>query len=279
LRFFQYPLTAARKLFRARDMATQGLFAGRPGSAPENSVRRLATIIGHGGRGLALARELAREGVRTRTDLQRPAILARLSRESQVNVIFSPVRNIPLSTAQSIAAEIKKRLVFNLNGRPRRFEVFSVGSVRRQAPHVKDIDFLVVIPAGDEAEFERVLGSAALRPSRGADTLMVADTYAAGPRRRSFILRRRTGGRAQNYRTDLFITTTAEKPYALYHFTGPKEFNIRTRAHVKQKGWLLNQYGLFSVATGRRIPGSQVRTERALSEFIGVTHRSPAQRE
>jgi DNA polymerase (family 10) len=183
---------------------------------------------------------------------------------------------VPLAAARAVAAEVRRRLVFDLGGRPRRFEVIPVGSVRRRAPQVKDLDFLVVVPAGGEALFERVL--AAARLPRGA--VAIADTYAAGTRRRSFILRALgPGGRPRHYQADFFVTTAAERAFALYHYTGPRSFNIRTRALAKKRGWRLNQYGLFSAATLRRVPGSGVRTERALSALIGVTYRPPARRE
>jgi len=191
-----------------------------------------------------------------------------------------PARNVPLATAQAVAAEVKRRLVFDLGGRSRRFEVIPVGSVRRQAPRVKDIDFLIVI--SDAGEFEHALAVAALRPARAADRVTIADTYAAGSRRRSFILRAEGRGRAraQHYRSDFFVTTGAEKPYALYHYTGSKDYNIRTRAHAKRRGWLLNQYGLFVAATGCRVRGTAaIHTERDLARFLGVTYYPPSARD
>ena len=250
-----------------------------PRSGPEGAASRLAAIIGCGVQGAALARELAGEGARTRADLRRPATLARLPRAAQASVLFDPARNVPLAAAAAIAAEAKRRLVFDLgDGRPRRCEVAVVGSIRRQAPFIKDIDLLVTIPAELEGRLERVLAAAALRPPRAGDRITLADTYAAGARRRSLILQAAAGGRGRNYRTDLFVTTEAERPYALYHYTGPRSFNIRGRAHVKRRGWLLNQYGLFNAASRRRIPGSGVRTERELAALIGVTYQPPARR-
>jgi DNA polymerase/3'-5' exonuclease PolX len=250
--------------------------AGRAGPPHERTVDRLATIIGHGGRGRALARELAREGVRGRAGLRRPAVLARLPRAAQANVIYSFARRVPLAEARAVAAEVRRRLVFNLGGRRRRFEVVPVGSVRRRAATVRDIDFLVVVPPDCEAEFEHVLAAAALRPPRRADAVTFAAAYAVGSRRRSFVLR----ARGRSYRSDFFVTTAAEKPYALYHFTGPPQFNIRTRAHVKRRGQLLNQYGLFDAAARRRVRGSAaVRSERDLARFIGVTYHFPWARE
>lgn len=248
-------------------------------------MRRLAAIIGHGDQGAALARALAHEGVRTRADLKKPGVLARLPRESQASVLYNPTRNVPLETAQAIMNEVKRRLVFDFTAdgdpRPLRFEVIPVGSVRRQAPRVKDMDFLVVVPPEYEARLNRALAVAALRPPRAGDHVEIADTYAAGSRRRSLILRV-AGGRgrpAKHYRSDLFLTTAAERPYALFHYTGSAAYNIRTRAYAKRKGWLLNQYGLFDAATGQRVRGTgAIHTERELAKFLGVTYHPPRDR-
>jgi DNA polymerase (family 10) len=251
------------------------------------TARRLAAIIGHGDQGAALARTLAREGVRTRADLKRPAVLARLPRESQAAVLFNPARNVPLATAQAVMDEVGRRLVFDFSGessaRFLRFEVIPVGSVRRQAPRVKDMDFLVVVPAAYETLSGRALAAARLLPPRPGDRVRIADTYAAGARRRSLILCQAPGpdrARAQCFRSDLFLTTSRDKPYALFHYTGSKTYNIRTRAYAKRKGWLLNQYGLFDAVTGRRVRGTEnIRTEQDLAKFLGVSYRLPTNRE
>jgi len=271
---------------RARPEASgPRLAAATPAAEFERVVRRLATVIGHGDQGAALARALAHEGVRTRADLKKPAVLARLPRESQASVLHNPARNVPLAAAEAVAAEVKRRLVFDFTGegdaRPLRFEVLPVGSVRRRAPRVKDIDFLVVVPADHEARLNRVLAAAVLRPPRAGDRLEIADTYAAGARRRSFIVCRRGGTlKAACYRADLFLTTAGERAFALFHYTGPASYNIRTRAHAKRQGWLLNQYGLFDAGTGQRVRGSSaIRTERDLARFLGVTYHTPRERD
>lgn len=240
-------------------------------------TRKLMAIIGHGAQGAAIARTLARKGVRTRADLKNPDVIARLPRESQANVLFNPVRNAPIATALRIVAEVKRRIVFDFTAdgdpRPLRFEVLSVGSVRRQAARVKDIDFLVVVPTEHEARAEHVLAAICLRDSRTGDGVTLADTYAAGTRRRSLILRYAN----KHYRSDFFLATAGERPFAMLHYTGPKAYNIRIRAYAKRKGWRLNQYGLFSAATGQKVRGtSTIRTERELIHFLGVTYR-PAQ--
>lgn len=215
---------------------------------------KLAALIGRGAQGEALAATLYREGVRTRRDLLR--VLDRLPLEARTNVMYQPVRAIPLATAQSIAAVIARQ-------HP---QIIPVGGARRLKARLGDLDFLHV---GEE---EVLL--------RDTPTLRVLAAYASGPRRQSMVVEHRPRGAApRNYRLDIFHCSRAEKPYALFHYTGSSRYNIRIRAYAKSHGWLLNQYGLFVAATGHRVRGSSaVKTEADLARLLGVTVRPPWER-
>lgn len=179
-----------------------------------------------------------------------------------------------LAVADSVAAELRRRLV--VGDPPRRPRVAAVGSARRRAPVVRDLDFLVVVPRG--VAFATALATAALRPPRAGDRLAFGPTYAAGPRRRGLLMRWAAPGRVASYRADLFAAAPAERPFALFHFTGSREYTIRVRAHAKRRGWRLNQYGLFD-ARGRPVRGSAaVRSERGVARLLGVTYRPPEAR-
>lgn len=239
-------------------------------------ARKLAAIIGQGPRGLALARKLAREGVRSRADLKRTSVLERLPVEARANVLYNPYRGATFAVASAIANEFKRRAVFEFANGVVRFEVIPVGSVRRKAPRSKDIDFLIVVPPKYRS---RALAALTLRPRKRGDKIEIATVYAAGARRRSVILRVE-GTRARNYRADVFLATAAEKPFALLHYTGPYDYNIRVRAHAKRNGRLLNQYGLFSATTRARVRGSNaVSNERDLARLLGITYRAPHSRD
>lgn len=240
---------------------------------------RLAGAIGLGARGAALARRLEALGARTPADLRRPALLALLPQEGRANVLFRPCRRI--RDAAALAAEMVRRLDFGASAgassrkgaRPR---VEVVGSVRRGAEPAGDLDFLVVAPRAAPG----LLAAARLRPPRRGDRLSLAATYAQGPRRRSLVLcAAAPGGRARCYRADLFLATAAERPFALFHYTGPASYNIRTRARAKRWGWRLNQYGLFHARSGRLVSAAAgIRSEAALARLLGLHVRAPAAR-
>lgn len=224
------------------------------------------------GIGAALAARLARRKITTRAQLR--AIIDELPRAAQAHVRYDIERSVPAATAADIAAELMARLVFRppTARRRRRFPTVAVGSVRRLERRTKDIDILVVAPAD-----AGVLASATLR---GRSKLSIAETYAAGGRRRSVVVRRAVRGkRARYYAVDLFLATPEEKPFALFHHTGGRAYNIRMRARAKRRGYRLNQYGIFDRAEGARVTGARrIKTERDLARFLGVSYREPEAR-
>ncbi len=235
-------------------------------------------MIGLGAKGSALAKALVRGGVRTRAALLRSQAFDQLPAEARANVRFTPVRSMPLPTAQSIAGEVARRLRW---GQPQSLpgvSVIPVGSVRRLEPRAADVDLLVVSPRGGSLP-AGFLREAELRPPRSGDLLTFADTYSDGPRHRALMVRRKEPGRpARHYRLDLFAASRQEEPYALYHYTGPARYNVRTRALAKRKGWRLNQYGLFDAASGRPVAGRAISTEADLAARLGVRWREPPDR-
>jgi len=161
-----------------------------------------------------------------------------------------------------------------------RRKIVPVGSVRRgEPPPHKDIDVLVVMPtAPTKTPLITVLPRAAAR-SPDAVTINSIRLLESGKRHNMIRISytcARDARRASSV-IDMFITTPNELPFALYHYTGPKSYNIRTRAHAKRNGMKLNQYGLFYADTNRRV-GRPIRSERDLAAALGVHYRAPQNR-
>lgn len=231
-------------------------------------IRRLSDIPGIGA---SLAEKLAQRKITTKRHLR--AIISTLPLKTQAHLRHKIERNITAKTGMAIAAELKRRIRFkDADNKAIRHPVVIVGSLRRKAPCSKDLDFLVIVP--DNQATGGLLAAAYLSKTK-RPKLTVVESYASGDRRRSFVV---VSG-STFYDVDLFLATQTEKPYALFHFTGGREYNIRVRAHAKKQGYLLNQYGLFYSSTGRRVRGStSVGSELDLAKLLGVTHRSPDQR-
>lgn len=127
---------------------------------------------------------------------------------------------------------------------------------------MKDLDLLVVMKRGS-------LASLRLEPPP-------LRTLNRGDRRWSMLI----SDRPRPIQVDLFMARPAELPFALFHLTGPRLYNIRIRAYARRRGWILNQYGLFYANDPtRRVRGSsRIQSEADLARFLGVTVRAPSQR-
>lgn len=147
--------------------------------------------------------------------------------------------------------------------------VHVMGSVRRKVAHPNDVDLLVLLTT---TQMNRLDAGGTLSLA-GCN---ITQKEASGTRRSA--LRVKVTG-APAMKVDLFTALVSEMPYALFHFTGNKIYNIRVRAHAKKKGWKLNQYGLCHITTGRAVRGSRtIKNERELCKLLGVTYKAPEMR-
>lgn len=223
----------------------------------------LASVPGIGN---TLAKRLAAKGIKSRAQLKK--ISDELPKRTQAHLKYNVSLHTPYALAKKISDSVVKYASFpDVKGKQP--ELIPVGSVRRQEPFSKDYDFIVV------SGTPNVLGQFTF----SNDILHVVDVYASGERRWSGVVRWGRPGSYTYVDIDLFLATPEEKPFALFHLTGPKSYNIRIRAYAKNKGYTLNQYGIFSESTGRRARNSsKIHTEGDLAKFLGVTQRAPTNR-
>jgi DNA polymerase (family 10) len=71
-------------------------------------------------------------------------------------------------------------------------------------------------------------------------------------------------------------TKAASFGAALLHSTGPFNFNIELRTYAKVKNWLLNQHGLYLLATNKRVAG---KTEEQIFNVLGYKFIPPLDRD
>jgi DNA polymerase (family 10) len=155
----------------------------------------------------------------------------------------------------SRATEMTDALVSYLKEHAPGAEISAVGSVRRGAETTGDLDVL----------------------ASGADTTL-ADAFtrfpqvervlANGGTKASVLLR---GG----FQADLRIVTAGQRGAALQYFTGSKSHNIALRDRALERGWKLNEYGLFD-AEEKPIAGA---TEHDIYKALGLDYIEPELRE
>ena len=127
------------------------------------------------------------------------------------------------------------------------------GSLRRGKSTVGDLDLLSTDP--------KVLGAARGCPG-------VAQVLESGPKRTSVKLE-------DGVQVDVRLFTEEEYGAALVYFTGSKDHNIALRNLAMEKGWKLNEYGLFD-GGGTRLAG---RTEEEVYGKLGMQRVPPELRE
>jgi DNA polymerase (family 10) len=133
--------------------------------------------------------------------------------------------------------------------------VVVAGSFRRRRETVGDLDVLVTAQDG---------------PGVG-DRLVkyenVAEVLAHGPTRTTVVLR-------SGIQVDVRVVPEESYGAALLYFTGSKAHNIALRGIAIERGWKLNEYGLFSGQ--RRIAGA---TEEEVYKKLGLAYIPPEMRE
>ncbi len=134
-------------------------------------------------------------------------------------------------------------------------EISVCGSVRRMKETIGDIDFLVVTK-----ENERVMDFFCSLPD-------VERIWAKGPTKSSIRLK-------QGFDVDLRVVPAKSYGSALQYFTGSKEHNIQLRKIAINKGYKLNEYGLFKGS--RRIAG---KSEEEIYKKLGMKCPAPEIRE
>lgn len=155
----------------------------------------------------------------------------------------------------SRATEMGDALVSYLKEHAPLAEITTVGSVRRGTETTGDLDLL----------------------ASGADTGL-ADTFtkfplvervlASGGTKASVLLR-------DGFQADLRIVTPEQRGAALQYFTGSKAHNIALRDRALERGWKLNEYGLFD-AEEKPIAGA---SEQSIYQALGLAFIEPELRE
>ena len=133
--------------------------------------------------------------------------------------------------------------------------VVVAGSYRRRRDTIGDLDVLVTAKDG------AAVGDRLVRYEN------VAEVPAHGPTRTTVVLR-------SGLQVDVRAVQEESYGAALLYFTGSKAHNIALRGLANERGWKLNEYGLFSGK--RRIAGA---TEEEVYKKLGLAFIAPELRE
>ncbi len=131
------------------------------------------------------------------------------------------------------------------------------GSYRRKARTVGDLDILVV---GSKKAAEKAV-------EQVEKSFKDLTFLAKGETKVAFVIF------PENLQVDIRLVPQESYGAALLYFTGNKDYNVMMRKAAIEKGYLLNEYGLFK--DGEYIAG---RTEKEVFEKLGMKYAKPEMR-
>ena len=157
---------------------------------------------------------------------------------------------VRIDVAEAVAASILARL----NAVPGVIRAEVCGSLRRRRDTAKDIDIVA-----SSATPEAVTEAFSTFPE-------VAQVVGKGPHKCSVVVQLPSdGAKPITLNSDLLVVTDEQFPFAVLHFTGSKEHNIRLRQRAIEHGWVLNETGL-----GNETKQMKAKTEADIYKAVGL---------
>lgn len=224
------------------------------------NVRELTSIEGVGPKTVKLLWKAL--GIRTLAQLRTAAKQGRLA---DVKGLGKKTEENILENIGALSVQPKRKRLATILPLARRMEkairsipsvkhAVVAGSIRRKEKTIGDIDMIVTTSKPDE-----VMKTFTSFPE-------VKDVLEHGPTKTIVLLR-------NDMHADIRVVPDEAFGAALIYFTGDKEYNIEIRKLAMEKGYKLNEYGLFK---GKKLIAAE--TEREVFEKLGIPYLSPEKR-
>ncbi len=162
---------------------------------------------------------------------------------------------IPLKTAERIAVSVLKEI----EKIPGVINATIAGSIRRKKETIGDIDIIIVAEHNNR---KKIINEFLKLP-------FIIDVKASGLTKVSVLIKE------NQMQVDIRLVQDYEYGSALLYFTGNLQHNIKLRAMAKNKGWKLNEYGVFDERSGKRLAGE---TEEEIYALFGLHFILPEKR-
>lgn len=179
----------------------------------------------------------------------------KIEKLKQALKLDSAKKRLPLKEAQRIADDLLKAIK-DIEGVKK---AIIAGSIRRKKDTIGDIDIVIT---AEERKWKKIITAI-------THLTQTEKVIAAGKTRASLLLK------TKHVQADIRIVHDDEYGAALFYFTGSKEHNIQLRSMAKQRGWKVNEYGVFDDKSGKKLAG---KTEEEMYELFGIKFIPPEKR-
>jgi DNA polymerase (family 10) len=133
------------------------------------------------------------------------------------------------------------------------------GSIRRKKDTVGDVDMVI---AAERKNWRKIT-------RRFISLPQVNRVLVSGDTKASVLLKNK------NIQADVRVVHDYEFGAAMLYFTGSREHTIKLRTIAKERGYKINEYGLFDSKSGKKLAGD---TEESIYKVIGLKYIPPGQR-
>ena len=218
-------------------------------------------------------------GIRSLDDLQGAATDGRIrqlkgmgaKKESQILKALEERQRVTGRRLIAEAYDVAASLVAYLREHAPGATIVPVGSLRRGCETCGDIDIVAAVP-------RLALGTSPESSSDGAPPALM-DAFTSYKLVETILARGRTKSSVKlwgGFQADLRLVPLDSLGAALQYFTGSKAHNIALRDRAIQRGFKLNEYGLFRVDDDTAVAGA---TEEGIYEALGLAWVPPELRE
>jgi len=231
----------------------------------ENPVNILSEVYGIGPK---KAKELVDNGIKSISQLRENQQMLNDVQKVGLHYYEDILKRIPRSEIQQYEAIFSSD--FNKIATPNsRFEI--VGSYRRGAQNSGDID--MIITTDNPSVFVNFINELIKKK-------IILEVLSRGPTKCLVITKISCSGVAR--RVDFLYTSIEEFPFAILYFTGSKIFNTVMRQIAVEKGYTMNEHGLYTLHDGGKKKGEKVdhhfTSEEDIFNFLGLVYKAPNER-
>ena len=233
-----------------------------------NPVNILAEVYGIGPK---KAKDLVNQGITSIAQLRENQNLLNDIQKVGLNFYEDILKRIPRSEIEDYKAIFEK--AFSNQGSPSekgtdgKMEI--VGSYRRGAESSGDID--VIITSNSPQVFTKFVDNLIKEK-------IILHVLSRGPTKCLVVAKIPSSDAAR--RVDFLYTNPEEFPFAILYFTGSKIFNTVMRHIALEKGYTMNEHGIYKMEAKKK--GDKVNrtftTEEDIFGFLGLEYKSPIER-
>jgi DNA polymerase/3'-5' exonuclease PolX len=250
---------------KLKKMLNKKIFSAKKKTSTKKSkkVELKNELVKYLGLGVKKADVLIKEGLTSAAQLTQKKYFDKLPLETRTIIKTKPLRKISHENIKAIEKELTLDCKHVGNLTNEKYKAVIVGSYRRKSAYSRDIDVMIVSDSTDPLE----------QYLKALKEKFTTNVYSKGLGKMSLVLK---GSKTQGYyKLDAFVTSKKDKAAMLLYSTGPKMFNIKMRAKAKAAGYLLNQEGLHSRKTNKKI---EINSEKDLFTKLKMAYVDPEKR-